>query len=117
MAVKIRVDDLSYQEQQITLNGLTLYIRISYNGAYLRDPWVIDILDSDKNNLLVGKRVTATTNLTYHSLDLTEILDGYLFCVNTIGTRDPINRDNFNTEGVYQIRSYSRQEIEDAKNQ
>lgn len=116
MAVKIRVDDLPYQEQQILLNGVTLYVRISYNSAYLRDPWVIDILDSNKDNLLVGKRLTATTNITGLSLDLTDILGGYLFCVNTIGTRTPMNRDNLGTEDVYQLHSYSNQEIEDAAN-
>ena len=116
MAVKIRIDDSPYQEQQVILNGVTFYIRVSYNSSYLRDPWVIDILDSDKNNLLVGKRLTATTNISYLSLDLTELLDGHLFCVNTVATRNPMDRDNLSTEGSYQLHSYSNQEIVDATN-
>lgn len=116
MAVKIRVDDLPYQEQQVVLNGITLYIRISYNTSYTRDPWVIDILDSNRDNILVGKRLTATTNISGVSLDLTELIDGHLFCVNTLGTRTPMNRDNFGTESPYQIHNYSNQEIEDETN-
>lgn len=113
MPLRIRVDDLPAQEQQITLNGVTLFIRFSYSGAHTRDNWVMDILDQNKDNLLVGKRVTSTTNLTYHSFSLTEILDGYLFCVNTTATRTPMNRDNFGTDKAYQIWYYSNEEIED----
>lgn len=117
MAVKIRIDNTPYQEQQVILNGVTLYIRISYNESYLRDPWVIDILDTNKNNVLVGKRLTATTNISYLSLDLTDIIEGHLFCVNTIATRESINRNNLSTDGSYQLHSYSNTEIENATNE
>ena len=116
MAVKIRIDDVPYQEQQVILNGVTLYVRISYNSSYLRDPWVIDIFDSNKNNILVGKRITATTNISHLSLDLTGIIDSHIFCVNTVATRNPMNRDNFSTDGEYQLHVYSNGEIDNATN-
>lgn len=116
MPLKIRIDDYPDQEQQITLNGVTFFVRLYYNSAYLTDNWMIDILDQNKDAILIGKRVTATTNINANNLLLKELLDGYLFCVNTTGTRTPINRDNFGTEKDYQIWYYSNTEIEDGTN-
>lgn len=112
--LKIRVDKgVESQEQQITLNGITFFLRFSYSTAYTRDNWVVDILDSNRDNLLVGKRVTSTTNLTYNSIDLTELLDGYLFCVNTKNSKSPITKDNFGSQEVFRIWYIRRESFTD----
>lgn len=110
----IRVDDLESQEQQVTLNGITFFVRFTFSTAYTNDNWVLDILDSNKNNLLVGKRITSTTNLSYLSTQLTELLNGYLFCVNTRGLRISMDRENFGTNLNFQIWYVSNEEIENA---
>lgn len=110
----IRVDDLDSQEQQVTLNGITFFVRFTHSTAYTNDNWVMDVLDSNKNNLLVGKRITSTTNLSYLSTQLTELLNGYLFCVNTRGLRISMDRENFGTNLNFQIWYVSNEEIENA---
>lgn len=107
----IRVDDLDSQQQRVSLNGVTFFLQFSFSTAYTRDNWVMDVLDVNKDNLLVGRRLTSTTNMSNISLELTEQIGGSLFCVNTTGTRTPMNRDNFGTTKAYQIWYVSNAEV------
>lgn len=110
--LKIRVDKLNAQEETVTFNGLSFIVRFTYSTAYTKDNWILDVFDAEGNNLLVGKRITSTTNLTHHSIDLTETLGGWLFCVNTRGLRTSINQDNFGTEENFQIWYVSQEDAD-----
>jgi len=117
MPKAIRVDDLSSQVQQITLNGITLYLKIYFLTGYTSNGWYVDFLDQDRNLLYGGRRITAGTNLTYLSPDVVDTLGGHIFCVNVAATREPLTRDNFSTKGDYQLWYYTNEEIANATSQ
>ena len=111
MPIEINVDDESYQEQAVTLNGITFYLTISYNSVYKTNNWVIDVLDSDRNNLYVGKRITPFSNISSNSLELIESMNGYLFAVKLSGKKDYMDRNNFGTGKDFRLWYYSKEEL------
>lgn len=112
MPLRIRVEDTSFSETSLTLNGRNYYIRFRYHGGFTKANWVMDIFDSNRNNLLVGKRIQPSVNLTRHNLDLEELLNGWLFCVNVGGRRVDIDRDNLGNDKNFEIWYVSKDEID-----
>lgn len=112
MPLQIKIENAASQEQQVTLSGNTFYFKVYYNNTLTTDPWVLDILDINRNVLLAGKTICPSVNLCSNLHPLIDALGGWIFCINTIKTRTPMDRDNFGTDKTYQLIYYTKEELE-----
>ena len=116
MPTKIKVDSAPYQEKLITLNGQSMYIRIMYNTSDDVDSteegsWYFDLADRNKEDIINGIKIMPAKNLTSRYLTLNTLLGGALWCANTKDTVQNLNRDNFYTDGKFQLWYYSDAEM------
>jgi hypothetical protein len=115
MALQIKVLDNPYQERLITLNGNSLFFTISFNhrpGTVGR--WFLDIEDRNGLPIMSGVKCLLKQNLVAGNLDLSAILSGGIYCVNTKTSDSGISRDNFGTDKQYQLWYISDAELEAA---
>lgn len=123
MPTKIKIESTPYQEKLITLNGQSLSITVMYNSSDDvngdgEGSWYFDLTDRNKVSIISGVKVQPTknlTNLTGKHLHLNKLLGGSIWCANTKNDGiQIINRDNFYTNGKFQLWYYSDQEILDS---
>ncbi|AKO60918.1 hypothetical protein AXI76_gp017 [Pseudoalteromonas phage H101] len=124
MPTKIKIESTPYQEKLVTLNGQSLSITVMYNSSDDvngdgEGSWYFDLTDRNKVSIISGVKVQPTknlTNLTGKYLHLNKLLGGSIWCANTKNDGiQIINRDNFYTNGKFQLWYYSDQEILDSR--
>lgn len=101
MTVQLKVDDNTYQEKLLTLNGNSLFITYSYNTRDNR--WYFDIVDRNDIDIISGVKILPDQNLTGKYLDVNNLLNGNIYCVNTRLDGTDITRDNFGTDKKFQL--------------
>lgn len=101
MALQIKVEDNSYQDKIITLNGNSLSITISYNTRDGR--WYFDLVDRNGLDLISGVKILPTQNLTSKYLQVVELIGGNIYCANTKVDGKDITRSNFGTDKQFQL--------------
>lgn len=116
MSIRIKVEDNPYQEKLITLNGVSLYITIMYNTSDdVNDDgfgsWYFDLADRNKDNIVSGVKILPLQNLTERYLSVNKILNGDLWCVNVKDSSSDIGRENFSTDGEFQLWYFSEEEM------
>lgn len=118
MPTRIKIEDTSYQEKLITLNGQSFYLTLAYNTSddifnTEEGGWYIDLSDRNKLPVISGVKVLPFQNLTGRHLHVKNLLGGALWCVNVKDTLEDINRNNFSTEGKFQLWYFSKLEMVD----
>ena len=117
MPSKIKVDEAAYQEKLITLNGQSLYLTLTYStsddvNSTGEGGWYLDLADRNKKAVINGVKILPFQNLTKRYLHVTNILGGALWCANVKDSLGDINRDNFSTDGKFQLWYFSNAEME-----
>lgn len=111
MAIQIKVEDNTYQEKLITLNGNSLFITFSYNTRDSR--WYFDIVDRDNIDIISGVKILPAQSLTKKYLDVRTLLGGDFFCANIKADGTDVTRDNFGTDKQFQFWYISIEEQEE----
>lgn len=114
MPTQIKVDNNTYQEKLVTLNGNRVFITFSFNTRDQR--WYFDIVDRNNTDIISGVKILPSQDLSTKYISLAQLLGGAFVCVDTRSSGKDVTRDNFGTDKQFQLWYYTDQEIEDIRN-
>lgn len=118
MAVQIPVPDISYSEINITLSGNTYQFVFRFNERMKKDEndngtWIIDIYDTDGNEVVLGLAVVGTGFLI-GSLPVEGFSHGDIYCHKAKETYLRPERNNLGIDKTYQLMYLTNLEITNA---
>lgn len=112
MAIRIRVPDSAFSQQQVNLENTVLTFILKFNSRNLS--WYLDLKDaSDTNNVKTGIKVMPNQNLTGR-YNIPELTNGNVWCLRQQSTTEDIDRENFGLNrayGLWYLTSSEEQEL------
>ena len=114
MPLQIKVGDVPYQEKLISLNSNSLFLTLSYNTRDSR--WYFDISDRNDISIISGIKILPSQNITSKYLNVSELIGGNIYCVDTKFSGTDVTRDNFGTDRQFQLWYYTKAEEDELTN-
>lgn len=107
----LRIEDSSYQIQRVNLNNTIYNVQLSFNS---RDSgWYLDLFDINLNPILQSKKLQ-WGSLVSKKYILPQMVGGDLYIFKTQIINEPLGRDNFGEDKLYQLVYLTDVEIEQA---
>ena len=111
MTIQLKVDNNSYQDKTITINGNSFFITYSFNTRDSR--WYFDMVDRNGIDIISGIKILPQQNLTRKYIQVNEYLAGNIYCINTNFDGSDVTRDNFGTDRKFQLWYFTTGEEEE----
>ena len=113
MAIKIRIPDSAYSEQQVNLADTVLTFTLKFNSR--NSAWYLDIKDAaNTSDVKTGIKVMPNQNLTGRYL-IDELQNGNIWCLRQQSTFDDIDRENLGINeayGLWYLTSSEEEELQ-----
>jgi hypothetical protein len=106
-----RVQDSSYQIQRVNVENTIYQLQLVYNT---RDAsWYLDLFDINAVSILNSVKLQFGSFIT-NDLQLPQFEVGNLYVIKTDLREEPITRDNFGTNKLYQLAYITNAELVEA---
>jgi len=101
MAVKIKIENNTYFEQDVVLSGQSLLLELKFNTS--DEAWYLTVSDPSSNPIMAGLKIMPNQNITGRYPYLEGLPSGNIWCLRVQQSKEPLGRDNLGFDKIYEL--------------